>query len=222
MTKSFYEGLFQFHKDLKVKNVLAESYEVSKDGLVYTFKLRSGVKFHDGTDFNAAAVKTNLDRVMNPENRLLRATQFNRIEKVEAVNPLTLRITLKQPFAPLHQLAGPRLGRHHLARSAAKVGQQGHRFPPRGHGPLRVRRMEADRVHRRQEVRWLLEEGLPQDRPGHLEARAGEHHPRRHGADREADFVYPLPYEQAADLPKKGGQDRSGEARHRSSFASWP
>ena len=42
VTKSFYEGLFQFDKDLKVKNVLAESYEVSKDGLVYTFKLRSG------------------------------------------------------------------------------------------------------------------------------------------------------------------------------------
>ena len=100
VTKTFYEGLFQFDKDLKVRNVLAESYDVSKDGLVYTFKLRAGVKFHDGTEFNAAAVKTNLDRVMNPENRLLRATQFNRIAKVEAVNPLSLRITLKEPFGP--------------------------------------------------------------------------------------------------------------------------
>ena len=60
VTKSFYEGLFEFDKDLKVKPVLAESYEMSKDGLVYTFKLRSGVKFHDGTDFNAAAVKVSL------------------------------------------------------------------------------------------------------------------------------------------------------------------
>ncbi|MFT4190485.1 MAG: glutathione ABC transporter substrate-binding protein GsiB, partial [Comamonas sp.] len=42
VTKSFYEGLFAFDKDLKIKNVLAESYTVSKDGLVYTFKLRSG------------------------------------------------------------------------------------------------------------------------------------------------------------------------------------
>ena len=41
VTKTFYEGLFAFDKDMKLKNVLAESYEVSKDGLVYTFKLRS-------------------------------------------------------------------------------------------------------------------------------------------------------------------------------------
>src|SRR5204862_2766406 len=67
MAKSFYEGLYGFDKDMKMVPVLAESYEASKDGLVYTVKLRKGVKFHDGTDFNAAAVKVNLDRVTNPD-----------------------------------------------------------------------------------------------------------------------------------------------------------
>src|SRR3546814_259267 len=70
VTKSFYEGLFEFDKDLKIKPVLAESYDVTPDGLTYTFKLRQGVKFHDGTDFNAAAVKANLDRVLNRDNHL--------------------------------------------------------------------------------------------------------------------------------------------------------
>ena len=60
MAKSFYEGLYGFDKDMKMVPVLAESYTVSKDGLVYTIKLRKGIKFHDGTDFKADAVKANL------------------------------------------------------------------------------------------------------------------------------------------------------------------
>ena len=99
VTKSFYQGLFEFDKDLKVQPVLAESYTVSPDGLTYTFKLREGVKFHDGTPFNAEAVKANLDRVMNPENKLARFNQFNRIAKVEVAAPYSLRITLKEPFS---------------------------------------------------------------------------------------------------------------------------
>ena len=68
--KTFYEGLFGFNEKLELRPVLAESYDVSPDGLVYTFHLRKGVKFHDGTDFNAEAVKVNFDRVTNPENAL--------------------------------------------------------------------------------------------------------------------------------------------------------
>ena len=48
VAKSFYEGLYSFDKNLKPVPQLAESYEVSEDGLVYTFKLRDGVKFHYG------------------------------------------------------------------------------------------------------------------------------------------------------------------------------
>ncbi|HEX7749158.1 MAG TPA: ABC transporter substrate-binding protein, partial [Bordetella sp.] len=108
VTKTFYEGLFRFDKDLKIVPVLAESYTVSPDGLVYTFKLRRGVKFQDGTDFNADAVKANIDRVLDKNNHLTRYAQFNRIDKVEAVDPDTVRFTLKEPFAPfLNSLAHP-------------------------------------------------------------------------------------------------------------------
>jgi glutathione transport system substrate-binding protein len=109
MAKSFYEGLYGFDKDMKLIPVLAESYEVSKDGLVYTIKLRHGVKFHDGTDFKADAVKANFERVLNPDNHLKRRGLYNdNIAKVEAVDDYTARITLKSPFSPfIAQLAHP-------------------------------------------------------------------------------------------------------------------
>src|SRR5471030_3564014 len=68
VAKSFYQGLFGFDKNMKLENVLADSYTVSKDGLVYTIKLHPGIKFQDGTDFNAAAVKVNFDRASNPDS----------------------------------------------------------------------------------------------------------------------------------------------------------
>ena len=108
MAKSFYQGLYGFDKDMKMIPVLAESHDVSKDGLVYTFKLRRGVKFHDGTDFKADAVKANFDRVTNPDNKLKRYSLYNNIAKTEVVDDYTARVTLKTPFSAfVNQLAHP-------------------------------------------------------------------------------------------------------------------
>lgn len=99
VVKSFYQGLFGFDKDMKLQHVLAESYEVSKDGLTYTIKLRKGIKFHDGTDFKSDAVKANLDRVTNPENKLKRFSLFSVVAKTEVVDDYTARIVLSKPFS---------------------------------------------------------------------------------------------------------------------------
>ncbi len=136
VTKTFYEGLFQFDKDLKVQNVLAEGYEVSKDGLVYTIKLRSGVKFHDGTDFNAEAVKFVLDRVLNQDNTLLRYNQFNRVGKVEAINATTVRITLKEPFGPFINSLAHASAAMISPTALKKWGNQDIAFHPVGTGPF--------------------------------------------------------------------------------------
>src|SRR4051812_26281063 len=108
VAKSFYQGLYGFDKDLKMVPVLADSHTVSKDGLVYTFKLKSGVKFHDGTAFNAEAVKVTFERVINPDNKLKRYNLYKNIAKIEAVDPTTVRFTLREPFSPfINTLAHP-------------------------------------------------------------------------------------------------------------------
>ena len=108
MAKSFYEGLYGFDKDMRMIPVLAESYTVSKDGLVYTLKLRKGVKFHDGTDFKADAVKANFDRVTNPDNKLKRYGLYSNIAKTEVVDDYTPRITLTTAFSAfINTLAHP-------------------------------------------------------------------------------------------------------------------
>jgi peptide/nickel transport system substrate-binding protein len=91
---------------------LAESWTISPDGLVYTFKLRNDVAFHDGTAFNAEAVRVNLDRILEPETNSLKAAQLlGPLERVEVVDNYTLRLILVQPFAPLLDgLSQPYLG----------------------------------------------------------------------------------------------------------------
>ena len=89
---------------------LAESWEISEDGLVYTFKLRQGVKFHDGEPFNADAVATwytsidpDAEGTQYDATRMVYMADFitNWIDTVEAVDEYTVRITLPDPYAPL-------------------------------------------------------------------------------------------------------------------------
>lgn len=102
------EGLVGFDKDMKMIPVLAESYEASEDAKVFTFKLREGITFHDGTPFNAEAVKVNIDRVANPDNRLKRYSMFENVETTEVVDEYTVKVTLKEPFgAMLNNFAHP-------------------------------------------------------------------------------------------------------------------
>ncbi len=69
VTKNIFDTLLDYADDsMVVEPALAEEWKISDDGLTYTFKLRKGVKFHDGTAFNAQAVKINFDRWKDPAN----------------------------------------------------------------------------------------------------------------------------------------------------------
>lgn len=83
-----------------VKPWLAKSWDISADGRVYTFRLRDGVKFSDGEPFTAEAVKQNLDAVAANLPRHQWLDLANAIEKTEAPDPLTFRLTLRHPYYP--------------------------------------------------------------------------------------------------------------------------
>jgi peptide/nickel transport system substrate-binding protein len=91
-----FEGLTRIGPDGSVQAGLAESWDVSDDGKVYIFKLRRGVKFHDGTDFEASDVVFSLDRARAEDSVNAQKPLFSQIDKVEAVDATTVKVTLKQ------------------------------------------------------------------------------------------------------------------------------
>ena len=89
----------------------AETWEVSPDGLAHTFKLRNNILFHDGTKVDAAAVKFSIDRLMDPATKSGMKTFYEPVDHVEVVDPLTVRVHMKHPYAFfLHMLAAYRTG----------------------------------------------------------------------------------------------------------------
>jgi peptide/nickel transport system substrate-binding protein len=92
-----FEGLTRVGPNGEVLPDLAESWTVSDDGKVYTFKLHAGVKFHDGTDFDASDVKFSLDRARAPDSVNAQKGLFAAIDTVDVVDPATVKVTLKNP-----------------------------------------------------------------------------------------------------------------------------
>ncbi|ETT54726.1 nickel-binding periplasmic protein [Paenibacillus sp. FSL H7-689] len=98
-----YEPLISYQKDGKLEPALAVSWTISDDGKVYTFKLRQGVKFSDGTPFNAEIVKKNFDAVMKNKATHSWLGIVGVLDKTEVVDDHTFRMTLTEPYYPVLQ-----------------------------------------------------------------------------------------------------------------------
>src|SRR5205085_3676568 len=204
MAKSFYEGLYGFDKDMKMIPVLAESYEASKDGLVYTIKLKKGIKFHDGTDFKADSVKVNLDRVTNPDNHLKRYGLYNdNIAKTEVVDDYTARITLKTAFSPfIAQLAHPST----VMISPAALKQYGNKdiaFHPVGTGPFKFVEWKSTDYLKVAKFDGYWRKGYPKVDSITWKPVVDNNSRAALMQTGEAHFTFPVPYELAEVLKTK-------------------
>ncbi len=132
-----YNGLVRYDKDLKLEGELAESWEVSPDGLTITFRLRKGVKWQDGSPFTAADVLFTYQTYIDPKTPTAYAESYRQVAKAEAPDEYTFRVHYAQPYAPAleswgvsilprHLLAGVDITKSPLTR--APVGTGPYRF----------------------------------------------------------------------------------------------
>lgn len=206
VAKSFYQGLFGFDKDMKLVNVLAESSDASKDGLTYTIKLRSGIKFQDDSDFNAEAVKVNLDRASNPDNHLKRYNLFKSIATTEVIDPLTVKITLKQPFSAfINTLASPAAAM--ISPTALKKYGKEIGFHPVGTGPYELDTWNQTDFVKVKKFAGYWKKGYPKLDTITWRPVVDNNTRAAMLQTGEANFAFPIPYEQAKLLEKNSKLD---------------
>ena len=151
-----FNGLTRIDRDLTTKPDLAVSWSASDDLKVWTFKLREGVKFHNGKPFSAEDVVATMLRILDPATGSRVRANIAMVEKVEAIDPLTVRFTLSIPYAGFQDIFGERqlriLAKDETANASTK---------PVGTGPFRFKSWSpGDRLELERNPDYF-EPGLP-------------------------------------------------------------
>lgn len=105
--ENVYSGLLRFNEKLEVQPDAAESYTVDSP-TQYTFKLRKGIKFHNGREMKAADVKYSIERILDEKTGSPRRSNFAPVDKIETPDDYTVVIKLKNPYAPFLSILADR------------------------------------------------------------------------------------------------------------------
>lgn len=135
-----YEGLLKFAQDgTEVLPSLAKSWDISDDGLEYVFHLEEGVLFHDGTPFNAEAVKFNIERQLPPKataDMPYGEFVYGSVANVEAIDELTVKVTLKEPSTPFLNNLAMSMSAPMVSPTALEANNNNVNEDPVGTGPF--------------------------------------------------------------------------------------
>jgi peptide/nickel transport system substrate-binding protein len=133
-----FSGLTKYDKDIKVTGDLAESWEVSRDGLQIIFHLRKGVKWHDGEEFTSDDVVFTYNTVTNPKVPTPYGSNYGPVSKVEAVDRYTVRVVYDEPYAPALESWGMGIIPKHILEGKDISGVEYNRNPV-GTGPYKFK-----------------------------------------------------------------------------------
>jgi peptide/nickel transport system substrate-binding protein len=138
-----YGGLVKYDKNIKLVGDLAERWEISPDNLTITFHLRPNVVWHDGAPFTADDVKFTYDRLVDPAVKTPFGADYQLVREVRVVDPLTVRVTYREPFAPALESWGMGiLPKHVFAGSDFNTHPANRR--PIGTGPFVFKEWKTD------------------------------------------------------------------------------
>lgn len=202
--KTMLEGLVGFDKDMNVIPVLAEEYSANEDATEFTFKLRENVKFHDGTPFNAEAVKVNFERLADPNSGLKRHSLFSLIQEIEVLGDYEVKFVLSEPFGAMINTFAHPSAMIHSPKALEEHGKEVARNPV-GTGPFKFvewKPSEGLEIVKNEEY-W--QEGLP--KVDKITFKPVSENGSRIAMLQtgEADFIYPVPTEQADSINGKNG-----------------
>ncbi len=144
--QSLFDKLVDIDENLNIVPMLATSWTISSNGKTYTFKLRPNIVFHDGTPFNAEAVKYNFERMLDPAFGSPRRFEIILVQKVTVIDPLTVQVDLESAFSPFLSILSDRAGMMVSPAAARRLGRDLPREPV-GTGPYKfVEKRAQDRV----------------------------------------------------------------------------
>ncbi|MCB4790930.1 MAG: peptide-binding protein [Elusimicrobia bacterium] len=138
-----YNGLVKYDKNITLVGDLAEKWSVSKNGLVLTFYLRKNVLWHDGRPFTAEDVKFTYERLIDPAVKTPYSSDYLIIKEFKIINPYSIVITYKKPFAPALESWGMGIIPKHIFKEGDFNSHPANRNPV-GTGPYRFKEWKTD------------------------------------------------------------------------------
>jgi peptide/nickel transport system substrate-binding protein len=182
MITNIHDALVAINWRYEIENELAEDFDVTDDGLEYTFYLREGVLFHDGETFDAEDVVYNFEWHADPDNATVQGTEFASVQSVEAIDDYTVHVVLDEPNAGFlrRACAVEIMAAHHHS----EIGEDNYKSNPMGTGPFMVEeyrpaeftRLAAfeDHWRGRPYADYLTEEIIPEGSVRTLQLQTGE------------------------------------------------
>lgn len=194
-----FEGLIDWARDLSIVPSIAESWTISRDGKLYTFKIRKGIKFHNGKDLTSEDVKWSLEYIGDSKNGAYKYSAFQVIDAIEDPDPYTIRVRLKSPLASFLSDIGT--SQAPITPRGSVIERRPKTFPP-GTGPFEFVEWKPSQLIRLKKNPNYWQKGVPY--LDEIEMRPIPDEQIRFAAlrSREVDMVDKIPFAEAKEILK--------------------